>query len=89
IKIACWSAVQFNIKTDSVRIGTQKCLDQFSDFNLETKFWILSTAYGLFENSFYGAIKNILLQESNEKLFAIEALYLLRIDSSDNTKQIL
>jgi hypothetical protein len=86
---ACWAISQFLLQSGEIENGLIKMFNRFSTLEYSTKRSFLEAVYGDYPEKFQKEI-NVLMQNDNvPKLFAMEALYLFRLDKSESYKNYL
>lgn len=84
---SCLSAIQFQIKNETVLKGLNKMVANYNTLSGSTKRALLSAIYSLYPNDFVAVMRLFLKRETNPKLFSIAAVYLYRLDGSMNFTQ--
>ena len=79
---ACLAASQFMIQSDVVKAGFDTLFAHFDSLQFSTKRALLEAIYGLYKNEYAAQMALLLPKEKEPKLFAMEAVYLFRNDSS-------
>ncbi len=83
---ACLGASQFMIKSEVVKSGFDTLFLHYDSLQYDTKRALLEAVYGLYPYNYTSSIQALLAREKEPKLFAMQAVYLFRVDSS--TQQI-
>ncbi len=79
---ACLAASQFMIKTNVVKAGFDTLFLHYDSIEYSTQRALLEAVYGLYPNEYVSAVSSLHIKEKNPKLFAMQAVYLYRNDSS-------
>lgn len=79
---ACLAASQFMIQTRIVKGGFDTLFIHYDSLQYDTKRALLEAVYGLYPHDYVTAIDTLLKIETEPKLFAMQAVYLYRNDSS-------
>ena len=77
---ACWAISQFLIKTQETESGLKSLMPYFNNLSFETKRALLEAIFGVFPIQFKKQIHELFSREKMPKLFAMEALYLYKIN---------
>lgn len=86
---ACRAVTQFLIKSDTVKLGLQKMCSWYDSLERDTKQSMIEAIYTNYPTEFSSELTDIFNRETDSLLFAQEALYLYRFDSSiDHCNQI-
>lgn len=80
---ACLAASQFMLHSPIIRSGFDTLFTHYDTIEYDTKRALLEAVYGLYPNGYLPEINNLLEKETQPRLFAMQALYLYRNDSSD------
>ena len=75
---AFWGMELINYKTDKIKNDIDKILFNYSSYPLNFKRWLLQVIYSMYPTQFLKPIANIMPSETNDKLFAMCANYLMR-----------
>lgn len=86
---ACLAISQFMIESPEVAAGFAKMFQQYDSLQYSTKRAFLEAVYTVYPNDYLNDVRILLLNETVPKLFAMEALYLLRADHSNDIVQQL
>ena len=79
---ACMSASQFMIQNDMVKAGFDTLFLHYDSLQYDTKRALLEAVYGLYPNEYLSLAEALLRKEKEPKLFAMQAVYLFRHDTS-------
>ena len=87
---AFWGMELINYKTDKIKNDIDKILFNYSSYPLNFKRWLLQVIYSMYPTQFLKPIANIMASETNDKLFAMCANYLIRngYDKAEITKNM-
>jgi hypothetical protein len=86
---ACRAVSQFLVKSDIVKQGLQKMCSSYDSLERDTKQSMIEAIYTNYPSEFSSELTDIFNRESDPLLFAQEACYLYRFDSSiDHCNQI-
>lgn len=86
---ACWALSQFLINTPEVDKGFRKIFTQYASLENSTQRAFLEAVYAIFPSQYNTEINNLVLRENNPKLFAMQVLYLFRMDGSNAGRENL
>ncbi|MDR0793600.1 MAG: hypothetical protein LBE82_09860, partial [Chitinophagaceae bacterium] len=86
---ACLSVTQFQLRSPVIQNGLAKMFRQYDSLEYSTKRTLLATVYSLYDSAFIPEVKSLIARETNPKLFAIEALYLYRRNTSQANVQAI
>lgn len=86
---ACWAIAQFMIESPEVHKGFDKMFQRYDSLQYSTRRAFLEAVYTVYPTEYLNDIRILLLNETVPKLFAMEALYLLRADHSKDIVQQL
>ena len=87
---ACLGASQFMIKNNTVKSGLDTLFVHYDSLQYDTKRALLEAAYGLYPSEYASLTEALLAKETEPKLFAMQAVYLFRNDSSgQQSKRLL
>ena len=87
---ACWAISQFLLQSSEIEQGFLKLFEKYNTLEMATKRAFLEAVYGAYPFVYEKEIERLISNETNPKLFAIQALYLYRNNSSNaNTGKIL
>ncbi len=81
-KEACWSISQFLLKSDIIEKGFAKLFAGYGEIDNSTKRAFLEAVYGIYPTEYKKEISELIGKETNTRLFAMQALYLYRLDPS-------
>jgi hypothetical protein len=81
---ALWGVTQFFYTGSGVKKGFDKLFAVYSKLENNTRQSLLEAAYAVYPKEYEQLIKKLIIKEKNEKLFAMMAVYLLRINPSQN-----
>ncbi|MBN9297888.1 MAG: hypothetical protein J0I41_12815 [Filimonas sp.] len=79
---ACWAISQFLIQSPVVKSGFDSLYIHYTQLQYSTKRAFIEAAYATYPRAFARRFDTLLQQETNPKLFAMQAVYLARVDSS-------
>lgn len=79
---ACRAITQFMITDDRSKIVCDKLFAGYTTLEYDTRQALLEAVYAVYPADYINAVNNILLTETDPKLFAMAAVYLYRTDSS-------
>lgn len=86
---SCWAISQFLLRSHTIETGFKKMFQQYQSLDFTTKRAFLEAIYASYPTEYKNEISELLLQESSPKLFAMQSLYLYRIDPKINNIQFL
>ncbi len=86
---ACLAVSQFMIQSPQVEAGFNKLFVQYDSLQYTTKRSFLESIYGLYPGIYENDIRILSSRETNAKLFAMEAVYLLANNASQKNKQTI
>ncbi len=86
---ACWSISQFALQSAYVEVGFAKMFAKYDSLAYSTRRAFLEAVYASYTNKYENEIKNLIARETVPKLFAMQALYLYRIDASQENVRSL
>ncbi len=86
---ACLAASQFMIQSDIVKAGFDTLFLHYDSIEYSTKRALLEAVYGLYPTEYVSPVTALLLKETDPKLFAMQAVYIYRNDSSKQQSQRL
>ncbi len=75
---ACLAASQFMLANDKVKAGFDSLFLHYYSLELSTKRALLEAVYGLFPTEYIPHINSLFKQETDVKLFCMQAVYLWR-----------
>ena len=79
---ACWALAQFQFRNEKVEMGLGKLSASYDSLEYDTKRAFLEAAYALYPTQYKERMHALLQSETHPKLFAMQAVYLNRIDPS-------
>jgi hypothetical protein len=79
---ACRAIVQFMLDNDTTQQGITQLFVQYDSLQFDTKRAMLETVYGLYPDQYIQSVQLLLAKETSATLFAIEAVYCFRYDTS-------
>ena len=87
---ALWAISQFLLQSSEIAHGFSKLFEKYSSLEITTKRAFLEAIYGAYPFEYEKEIERLIGNETNPKLFAMQALYLYRNNSSNaNTGELL
>lgn len=86
---SCLSLTQFLVKNDTIRNGLLKMISHYNTLSYSPKRALLAAIYAVYPTEFQSEISFLIKEETNPKLFAIEAAYLDRIHPGDRRTKAL
>jgi hypothetical protein len=86
---ACWAIAQFLVKSPLIESGFKKLFLSYSQLGYETKRAMLEAVYATYPALFQTQVSQLITLEQTPKLFAMQALYLLRANASSDSKEKL
>ena len=86
---ACLAASQFMLQSNIVKSGFDTLFLHYDSIEYSTKRALLEAVYGLYPNEFLSQISALFAKETDPKLFAAQAVYLYKNDSSKQQIQRL
>jgi hypothetical protein len=79
---ACWAISQFLFRSEEIENGYAKLFSGYTTIETSTKRAFLEAVYGTYPVEYKKEIEQLIKTETNPKLFAMQAIYLLRMDNS-------
>lgn len=76
---AFWAMELINYKTDNIKEKLDKVLENYSNYPISFKRSLLQIIYSMYPLQYFKPLSNILFTETNDKLFAMCANYLIRM----------
>lgn len=87
---ACWAISQFLLRSPEIQRGFRTLFTNYEMLEQGTKRSLLEAVYGVYPNEYKNDISKLISHESSPKLFAMQAVYLYRLDQSiTNTGYLL
>jgi hypothetical protein len=86
---ACLAVSQFMLQSPQVETGFNTLFRLYDSLQYSTKASFLESVYGLYPGGYENDVRVLLSNETNPKLFAMQALYLFANDASEKNKQSL
>lgn len=86
---ACDAALQFMIRNQSVETGFSKLFSQYNTLQYSSQLSFLEAVYGLYPGVYKNQVRVLISKETQPKLFAMQAVYLLASDETPQTKAYL
>jgi hypothetical protein len=86
---ACWSISQFLFDGPQVERGLEKMISKYDSLQYDSKRALLEALYAVFPHKYVQAVKDIMGNENDPKLFSMCAVYLYRNNSSANNSNFL
>lgn len=86
---ACWAISQFLLRSDAIEKGFYNLFAKYNTLENSTRRAFLEAMYATYPNKYHQEINSLLIAETQPKLFALQALYLYRINNSNNNIQYL
>lgn len=80
---ACWAISQYVLQSPVIEKGLRNLFNGYNSLEPATKRALLEAAYASYPNIFYKEITQLLQQETSPRFFAMQVVYLYRIDHSD------
>ena len=77
---ACWAISQFLFRSAEIEKGFHTLFDQYASLETSTSRAFLEAVYGSYPTEYQKEIQQLIQAEKVPKLFAMEAVYLFRID---------
>jgi hypothetical protein len=81
---ACWAISQFLLRSPEIQKGLRLLFNSYRLLEEETRLSLLEAVYGAYPEEYKTDISNLIRNEYAPKLFAVQAVYLYRIDHSSN-----
>ena len=79
---ACWAISQFLLRSAEIEKGFYTLFNQYTSLETTTRRALLEAVYGNYPREYKKEIQQLIQTEKVPKLFAMEAVYLFRIDHS-------
>ena len=79
---ACWAISQFLLRSAEIEKGFHTLFNQYASLETGTRRALLEAVYGNYPTEYKKEIQQLIQTEKVPKLFAMEAVYLFRIDHS-------
>ncbi|NCI48133.1 hypothetical protein [Sediminibacterium soli] len=79
---ACWAISQFLLASPQIEKGFRTLFDQYTALDISTRKALIEAVYGVYPSLFLQTIQQLIRTETDPKLFAMQAVYLYRADSS-------
>lgn len=87
---ALWAISQFLLQSSEIAHGFSTLFEKYSSLEMATKKAFLEAIYGAYPFVYEKEIERLIANETNPKLFAMQALYLYRNNSTNtNTGKLL
>ncbi|MES2332549.1 MAG: hypothetical protein V4539_23280 [Bacteroidota bacterium] len=86
---ACWAISQFLLRSPEIQQGFRTLFTNYTTLELDTKRALLEAVYGVYPNEYKNEISTLISNESSPKLFAMQASYLYRLDTSTTNSAYL
>ncbi len=86
---ALWAISQFQFTSNEIKSGLIKLFENYDSVEYITRRMLLEVVYNVYPSAFINDVKTLFQKETNAKLFAMQALYLFRNDTSFNNKNTL
>ena len=86
---ACLAASQFMIKNDVVKAGFDTLFFHYDSLQYDTKRALLEAVYGLYPQEYVSSVEILMAKEKEPELFAMQAVYLFKNDSSQQHEKRL
>ncbi len=83
---ACWALAQFQFRNEKVEMGLGKMSASYDSLEYDTKRAFLEASYALYPTQYKERIRKLLETETHPKLFAMQAVYLYRLNPSVETQ---
>lgn len=85
-KEALWAISQFLLQSSEIEHGFLTLFEKYSSLEIDTKRAFLEAVYGAYPSAYQKEIEQLFQNETNPKLFTMQALYLYRNNSSNANK---
>lgn len=79
---ACWAISQFLLRSAEIEKGFRTLFTNYATLDTSTRRALLEAVYGVYPTEYKKDIVELLRKETNPKLFAMQLVYLHRLDSS-------
>jgi len=79
---ACWAISQFLFRSVQIEKGFHTLFTNYATLETSTKRALLEAVYGVYPAEYKQTIGQLISKETNPKLFAMQAVYLYRLDRS-------
>ncbi len=86
---ACWAISQFLLRSAEIEKGFYTLFNQYTSLETTTQRALLEAVYGSYPTEYKKEIQQLIQTEKVPKLFAMEAVYLFRIDLSTTNSSTL
>lgn len=86
---SCWSISQFIVQTPSIEKGFAQLFDKYQKLEYSTKRSFLEAIYASYPKDYEKEIGTLLMTETVPKLFAMQAVYVIRIHPNIATKDFI
>lgn len=79
---ACWAISQFQFKNADVEKGFSKLYASYDSLEFDTKRAYIEASFAMYPTEYVAQMKTLLTRETHPKLFAMQAVYLYRLEPS-------
>ena len=86
---ACWAISQFLFRSPEMEQGFAKLVAGYQKMETSTQRAFLEAVYGSYPDEYVKEIQSLLRTEKNPKLFAMQVLYLYRLEKTDTERKKL
>ena len=86
---ACWAISQFLFRSAEIEKGFLTLFTHYASLETSTKRALLEAVYGIYPTEYKKEIQELIQDEKVPKLFAMQAVYLSRIDHSAANSSVL
>ena len=86
---ACWAISQFLFRSAEIEKGFSTLFTQYATLETSTKRALLEAVFGVYPIEYKQRIQQLIQDEKTPKLFAMQAVYLFRLDNSTVNTNVL
>ena len=79
---ACWAISQFLLRSAEIEKGFRTLFTNYATVDTSTRRALLEAVYGVYPTEYKKVIVELLRKETTPKLFAMQLIYLYRLDNS-------